>query len=405
MLTDFSILPEVTFVERDTGKIAAALITQYQGLTKTVLYPGDPVKKFLEAIAAKLAQYNVILDYTGKQNLLRYAVGGFLDHIGAMLGVVRLGESAAEATIRYEILAALTYPVLIPVGNRTTADSKTFWATTEIASIKAGATYADVSAKCLTAGTAANGLVPGQINKLVDPLASLPNTATAKVANITESTGGADVEEDDPFRNRIRLAPESFTTAGSELSYVFWALSARADVSDVSVYSPTPGVVHVMVLLTGGRIPDADGPEIADVAEAVSGKKVRPLTDQVFVMPPEEVPLDFKVEYYITEQQIAYQPDIDAAVKTAVAEYETWQTAVIGRDVNPDELVRVCRAAGAKRVVLTRYDHEPAVDEDGNDVMNIVERGPLEFESLSRKQTVRVLEREDRVVFAAVEDE
>lgn len=387
MLTDFSQLPDVEFCERDTGKIAASIITMYEGITNTVVYPGDPVHKFLLTLAAVIAQRNVILDYAGKQNLLRYSGGNFLDHIGAMLGVTRLGKSAAETTMRYEIQAPLAYPVLIPVGNRTTADSKVFWATKALAGIKAGETYVDVPAECLTPGTEANGLVAGQIGKLVDPLAH-----PIKVSNLTETAGGTDDEADDEFRNRIRLAPESFTTAGSELSYVFWALSARSDISDVSVHSPTPGVVHVMALLSGGRIPEEDGPEIEAVREAVSGKRVRPLTDQTLVMPPEPVEIDYRLEYRITEPQAAYAADIDAAVGKAVADYEAWQCGAIGRDVNPDELVRACRAAGAKRIVATR------IAGDGTET-------PFAFESLTRRQVVRIAERDDRVTFGGTEDD
>lgn len=40
-------------------------------------------------------------------------------------------------------------------------------------------------------------------------------------------------------------------------------------------------------------------------------------------------------------------------MKKAVAEYTTWQTSEIGRDINPDELVQRIKAAGAKRVELT----------------------------------------------------
>ena len=394
MLTDFSILPEVEFCERDTGEIAAAVITTFEGLMRErdpgyVIYPGDPVHKFLLTLAAGFAQFRVIVDYTGKQNLLRYAQGPFLEHLGAMLGVTRLKASAAETTIRYELQAPLAYSLMIPFGNRTTADSKMFWATKRLAGLRAGDMHVDVPAVCLTPGAVGNGLVAGQINKIVDPINPL-----IRARNLTETTGGADIEKDDPFRNRIRLAPESFTVAGSELAYVFWALTAHPDIADVSCYSQPllqPGDVNVMVLLSGGRIPDPEGPEIAAVKEMISGKKVRPLTDRVYVLPPETIEVDFRIQYYISEPQVAYAPSIDAMVKQAVSEYEKWQTEIIGRDLNPDELIRACKAAGAKRIV------PELLDESGE----VVER--MKFRALTRQEVVRFAERDDRVVFAGVE--
>jgi phage-related baseplate assembly protein len=157
-------------------------------------------------------------------------------------------------------------------------------------------------------------------------------------------------------------------------------------------------VVEVYVLLTGGVIPNPDGPEIADVTEAISGKKVRPLTDQVKVGPPEAVPLDYTVTYFITSQQAGFASAIDTDVRNANAAYGTWQKGKIGRDINPDELIRGCRAAGAKRVLLTRV---LARDEDGN----VTDSEPLAFTPLTRKQEVQIPDDYDRVIFGGVEDE
>ena len=39
-------------------------------------------------------------------------------------------------------------------------------------------------------------------------------------------------------------------------------------------------------------------------------------------------------------------------ISTAVQDFITWQTTEIGRDLNPSELIRRVREAGAKRVEL-----------------------------------------------------
>lgn len=42
---------------------------------------------------------------------------------------------------------------------------------------------------------------------------------------------------------------------------------------------------------------------------------------------------------------------IKAAVQAAVNDYVAWQQSKIGRDINPDELIKRVRDAGAGRVV------------------------------------------------------
>lgn len=391
--TDFSHLPEVEFVERDTEKVVASVITIYEGLTKQVLYPGDPVRLFLYTLAARIAQQNVIIDDTGKQNLLRYARGGFLDHIGAMLDVTRLKASPAVTVERFSIAEAVDYAVLIPQGTRVTADASLFFATTETSLIPAGQTFVDVPVQCLASGAAGNGFVAGQINRLVDPLA-----VVVTVANVETTAGGADVEGDDALRHRIHLAPEKFTVAGSELAYVYWALSAHPGIADVTATSPLPGDVKLYVVLTGGIIPDPTGPEITAVLEATSGKKVRPLTDRVAVLPAEAYPLDYQFDYYVTSLQAGYAAAIDVKVREAAAAYEAWQHGRIGRDIVPDELIRLCRAAGAKRIVPVRV-----LERDETGVAVATE--PLAFTPLTGSQIARIPAGVDRVRFAGLEDE
>lgn len=389
---EFSQLPDVFFTEQDTAKVEEAVILIYEKIANTTLYPGDPVRVFLTALAAVIAQRNIILDQTGKLNLLRYATGAYLDAIGEMLDCTRLDATKAVTTVRFSIAEPLDFQLLVPLGTRVTADSKIFFATTAVGVIEPGQAHIDIEAECLTAGPDANGLVAGQINKLVDPL-----SRTVSVANTTRTSGGADVEEDEAYRDRIHMAPEKFTCAGSELAYVYFAKSARPDISDVVPYSPTPGVVHIYVLLTNGVIPDPDGPEIADVAAALSPKKVRPLTDHVLVLPPDPVTLDYSVTYYLYTQQAGFVDVLDAGIKEAVANYESWQAGKIGRDINPDELKRGCRAAGAKRIVAE------ILYRDAND--DIVGREPLEFTKLTENQVISIANYGNRVHFGGLEEE
>ncbi len=120
-------------------------------------------------------------------------------------------------------------------------------------------------------------------------------------------------EMDEDFRRRIQLSFEGFTTAGSAGSYVFAALSADGDVKDVSVSSPTPGVVNVYVLSRTGT-GTAGTALVQTVAAALSAEEVRPLTDNVVVASASIV------DYQINAELILYPgPDAEVVRQAALA--------------------------------------------------------------------------------------
>jgi hypothetical protein len=116
------------------------------------------------------------------------------------------------------------------------------------ATLKAGELFIDVEAICQTAGIAANNYTLKSINDLITPLSYI-----SAVENITVSTGGADDEDVESLRERIRQAPESFSNAGSKGAYRFHTLSAHQSITDVAVLSPSPGVVEVYPLTKTGN--------------------------------------------------------------------------------------------------------------------------------------------------------
>lgn len=116
-------------------------------------------------------------------------------------------------------------------------------------------------------------------------------------------------ETDDQLRQRVQLAPEAFTNAGSVGAYTFHALSASSDIKSVSVKSPNPGEVLVTILSKTGNGTASE--ELIDaVLEKLSEEDVRPLTDQVSVQSAEIV--DYAVEAVIT----VYSGPSSAVVET-----------------------------------------------------------------------------------------
>lgn len=111
-----------------------------------------------------------------------------------------------------------------------------------------GETAGTVKATCSESGTTGNGFLPGQINVPMDPLPFVQ-----AVTNLTVSSGGAAAETDEAFKERIRHAPESYSTAGPQGAYEFWAKSTSSAIKDVHAYSPAPGRVTVVPLLAEGK--------------------------------------------------------------------------------------------------------------------------------------------------------
>lgn len=106
-----------------------------------------------------------------------------------------------------------------------------------------------------------------------------------RVVTPAEGPTPAVLEDDETFRQRIALSPESWSTCGPEGAYLFWALSASGDVLDVAAYSEDEGVclaprIRVVVLVRNGVAPT---PVLAEVYAALSRRERRPLGDLVTV--------------------------------------------------------------------------------------------------------------------------
>lgn len=339
-------LPTISFADFDEETVKNEVINQYEAVSGRHLADGDPVRLFLLTIANLLILQRNLIDHTGKMNLLAYATGDYLDHLGALVDTTRIPASAAQVTIQFT-LSTSNVGAVIPKGTRiTTEEEKVYFATDEVLTIPSGETAGTVSASCLSTGSDGNGLSAGLLNKLVDPL---PYVAT--VENTTTSAGGADVESDDSYRERIHEAPETFSNAGSSGAYQYWAKTANADIEDVYVYSPSAGEVKIVPLLSGGRIPEQE--VLNDVLEVCSADKVRPLTDHVTAVAPTTVSYDVNVSYSIGNANKANATNIQSEVKKAVDTYILWQKSKLGRDIDPSRLNSLMVKAGAEKVSIT----------------------------------------------------
>ena len=335
-------LPEVNFVEIDAEKIKSEIITGYETITNRVLADGDPVRLFLLTIADRIILLQNHINSTGQQNLLSYAQGEALDALGLLLAVERLSASSALTTIRFTLVQALGNDYTIPAGFEVTNGVVTF-ATEEELIITSGNTTGEVSAYCTTAGAVGNDYLAGQINTIVKP-----STFLASAENISVTSGGAEREGDAEYAERLKLATNSYSTAGCEDAYKFHTYSVSSAIIDVSIDSPAPVEVNVYPLLTGGTMPSSE--LLASIKAYLTSGQVVPLTDKITVLAPTAYEYEINVDYYINKEDMTRSETIRAAVEQAVEEYRFWQQTKIGRDITPDQLIHNVRAAGASRV-------------------------------------------------------
>jgi len=337
------VLPEINFLTTDAQELVNEIITLYEQEEGRKLSLADPLRLIFLSLASVITKQNVAINDAAKQNLLYYARDKVLDHKGAEMTTPRLEATAATTTLRLHLSVPLTSSRIIEKGALATSnEGAIFFATIEETAISPGVDYVDVELECTTKGEIGNGFAIGHINTLVKPLPYISH-----IENITVSDGGAEREADEAYRERVYLAPERLTNAGSEGAYVYFAKSASALISDVYVYMPMPGYVDIKILLKGGELPSQE--LIDKVLSSVSGKKVRPLTDRVSAGPPTISTFDLDMAYYI-ETDAVDKNLLHQKIQAAIQEWLIWQQSKIGRDINPSKLISLCIKAGAKRV-------------------------------------------------------
>jgi phage-related baseplate assembly protein len=232
---------DLQFSETDARKIQDRLQRVYEEVRRAAGEPGyrlaaaAPERLVQLTEAAVLTQIATDIDKTGKGNLLYFADEETIEHIGLLYGDrgKRLTASYALTTIRYTLSTPRSVRTIIPKGYRTTPDNKVFFATKNAIEIQAGELYGDVEAECTTAGMAGMGFEPGDIKNMVDVL---PFVAVAE--NITPTSGGTDIEGIEAYRARLQILPESFSVAGPDGAYEFWARSANPGIVDAKVWMP-----------------------------------------------------------------------------------------------------------------------------------------------------------------------
>jgi phage-related baseplate assembly protein len=353
MIPQIENLPDVSFIDNKTlddvqEEMLADYQEKYEEVTgkSLVLRRADPESLKLYAASVQIYHMMLHIDVSGKMDLLKYAYSGFLDNLGALRGVERKNATPATVKVRFTLSAVQPSVVTIPEGTRVSDGDVIYFETDETREIAIGEMYVDVPCTCQTDGEEGNGFIAGQIATLVDPIAYVDSAV-----NTETSAGGADIESDEDFTDRIYLAPSGYSVAGPKDAYKYHTKSFKdAAIGDVEVTSPEPCEVEVRFLISDGSMPSET--LCKKVLEHLNDDNIRPLTDRLSVLAPTGQEFDIRFTYYINKSDIDKAVSIQTAVAAAIQEYISWQTHTIGRDINPSVLTKMVVAAGAKRVVI-----------------------------------------------------
>ena len=347
-------LPDISFVddisyEKILNEMIADYEKKYQEATgrKVTLRPGDKEHIHLRIEAGQYFQMYQILDNAAKMNLLKYSKGNFLRHLGAFKKTFIQEPKPAVVTARFTLSEIRKDVIYIPQGTRITAGDGVYFATDDYVEVKAGDSFVDVDCTCETVGEVGNEYIVGQIETIVDPVPYV-----SSVSNITKSDGGTGEESEESFRERIFLAPSSYSVAGPADAYEYWVKQYNsAAIEDVKIYEPTEAVVDIRILLIGGALPSKTF--CSGCLEYLRENPIIPLTDNDLVAAPDVVNYNLKAVYYIARSDLNNIKVIQESIEAAKETYLNWQRTKIGRDINPDALTEFVRAAGGKRVVIT----------------------------------------------------
>lgn len=353
-LKEIKDLPDVSFIDNLSLEDVKNILTEeykkeYENITgkEAVMERSDPMRVLISAQAVLDMQLLSFVDRCGKMNLLKYAQGDFLDHMGALKNRARKEAQSASVMVRFSLAESRNEAEPIPKGTMVTADQKVFFETVEYAEIPAGESSIETLCSATTAGAEGNDYEKGEITTLVTPTGFI-----SAVSNTTKSSGGTDRENDEDYAEGIFRAPDKYSVAGPEPAWISLVKDFNSDVEDVYPDTvPGSGVVQITVLMKHGRIPEST--ELQNIHNYLMRPDIHTLCTTVEVKPPALQCYEISLTYYIGESNRSRAAEVQKNVEQAVGAYTEWQDSRVGRDINPDELLVLLKQAGAKRAVIT----------------------------------------------------
>lgn len=341
-MSDNVIASAPVFVNTDPQAIVRELTASYEQATGQNLYPAQVEQLLINLFAYRESLLREAVNATARQNLVAFASAPMLDYLGELVETYRLPAAAASTRLTFSLDEPAPRDIIIPQGTRVAASDSMIFVTDTETIIRGAALSTEVAATCTEPGRQGNGWQPAQISTLLDA-----TDDDVTVSNLSQSSGGSDAESDERLRSRIKLAPEAFSNAGSRGAYHYHALTVHQSIIDVSISRPEPGTVQIVPLLDSG-LPDDD--MIRLIAAHVSGEKLRPLTDTVVVVKPDEIPV--QIDAVIRPYPGTMVSEVLAAARASISDYISLRNRRLAQDIVPSQIVAALSVKGVYQVTL-----------------------------------------------------
>ena len=296
----------------------------------------DDLMTMIEADAYEELLLRTRINNAAKSGLLAFAKGSDLDHIGATrFGVTRLDGAKPYASFTFSLSSALSYDVTLGAGLEL-GDGK-------------GARALLLDDVVIAAGsTSASGTV--ELQEFVESSnikTEIIITPLPFVASATQNENfhdGANVEDDERFRERIWLSRERKSTAGSKLMYEYFTKSADARIVSISIVDDTPGVVKIYILSVDGA---ADQVMIDRVNAALNKESVRPITDDVQVS--SATIIDATISADIVLYDLTYEQNVRELIQSRIDA----NTMIFGKELTLTKIYGLLESEMVKDITLT----------------------------------------------------
>ena len=342
---------DVKVIDDNLDTTLAETIRDYETRAEKTLRPAHIERLLINTFAYRetLARQQVNEAY--RQQHARFATGLMLDLCGDDVATPRLSAQAAMTTLRFatpDISGATT--ISVPKGTRAQVGELVF-ATAESGVLKASQKTVDLLAVCATVGVVGNGWAAGQINNLLDKLHA---TISVTVSNITVPSGGVEDEEDDAYRERILLAPESFSIGGTVGAYKYFARQFSPVICDVETSNDKDvngndiGGTVVVSVLTKDGLPGTE--LLTQLEKSFQSERMRILCDKPSARAPQVV--NYALNAELTLYTGANELETIAAAKAAWADYEAKRRLKLGGDIVPLDIQTVLKVDGVYNVTL-----------------------------------------------------
>lgn len=336
----------------DSNAELASTISLWESISGKTLIQGQP-----DYLCAAILAYNKFLtlqrlNAAAANMLIDFAIAPMLDYVVAFLGVVRTPAQPATCTLQFNLVSGHG-DLTIPAGLR--VSSTDGLAVFEVDSDTLVSSLVDVitaNATCQTDGIIGNDYEIGTITTIMDVQ---PYISTC--TNVDKTASGVDSETDTELRERAKLAPSAFSTAGPRDAYIYHTKTVNSLICDVAVITSTedltvpPGEVDIYPLLDNGNIPNSS--LIALIQSTLSADKIRPLTDTVVVAAPTQVDFDLTIEVIKLKTYTGSSSVIVDAINLLLINYRVGKWAKLGSDIIASEIEQICRVEGVYDLTIT----------------------------------------------------